>query len=162
MSVTTIDHLRRAPSTDRHVLVVVDAACTAPSVCAALREHAGAEPLTAYVVAPAHDTNDAQWYVDEDAARADATHRLRRCVACLGDDGIRVDGAVGDPDPVRAIADALERFDADEILLVTAPQRPSSWLRPSVVERARRTFATPIHHAVMPSTRVPATRAVHR
>jgi hypothetical protein len=143
----------RGPGRRRRVLVVVDEACTAPQVCAAIRAYADPEPVTAYVVAPAHDTNETRWYADEDAARADAMHRLRSCVTCLDQDGIRVDGTLGDPDPVSAIADALQVFDADEILLVTAPERPSSWLRPNVVDRARRTFAKPIYHAAMPTGR---------
>lgn len=137
----------------RRVLVVVDDACTTPEVCASVRIYAGDQPIEALVLAPAHGTAAAtQWYVDEDAARADASHRLRTCIACLTHDGIRVTGDLGDPDPIRAIADALYEFPADEILLVTAPQRPSRWLRPNVIDRARQTFGQPITHVVMPAT----------
>lgn len=135
----------------RRVLVVVDDACTVPEVCGSVRTHADGRPIDALVLAPAHGTAATQWYVDEDAARADATHRLRACVGCLTRDGIRVTGDLGDPDPIRAIADALYEFPADEILLVTAPQRPSRWLRPNVIDRARRAFPHPIRHVVMPA-----------
>lgn len=135
----------------RRVLVVVDDACTAPEVCASVRTHAGGRPIEALVLAPAHGTAATKWYVDEDAARADATRRLRTCVACLTHDGIRVTGDLGDPDPIQAIADALYEFPADEILLVTAPQRPSRWLRPNVIDRARQAFRQPITHVVMPA-----------
>ncbi|HEY6960388.1 MAG TPA: hypothetical protein VI408_00720 [Gaiellaceae bacterium] len=134
----------------RRVLIVVDDSCTAPTVCASVRSFAAGEPLDAFVVAPQHGAVDAQWYVDEDAARAEATHRLRTCLRCLASDGIRVRGHLGDADPVQAIADALHAFDADEILLVTAPTQPSPWLRPSVIERVRRTFARPVRHVEMP------------
>jgi nucleotide-binding universal stress UspA family protein len=137
----------------RRVLVVVDDTCTAPAVCASVRAFAADDPLEALVIAPGHGAADAQWYVDEDAARAEATHRLRICLSCLSRDGIRVSGHLGDADPVQAITDALHAFAADEILLVTARDRPSRWLRPSVLERVRRTVTQPVRHvAMLPKT----------
>jgi GABA permease len=142
---------RRSRTPSRRVLVVADDACTTPELCASLRAFAGDTPIEALVIAPAHGTTATQWYVDEDAARADATHRLRTCVNCLVRDGIRVSGELSVPDPIQAIADALHEFPADEILLVTAPQRPSRWLRQNVIDRARRAFLQPITHIVMPA-----------
>jgi GABA permease len=141
----------RSRVASRRVLVVVDDGCTAPEVCASVRAHAGARSFEALVLAPAHGTAATQWYVDEDAARAEAIHRLRTCVACLDDDGIRVTGNLGDPDPVLAIADALYGFPADEILLVAAPHGPSRWLRPNVIDRVRHAFRVPVTHVVMPT-----------
>lgn len=135
------------------VLVVADDACTAPELCGGVRQFADGAPLEALVIAPAHGAVATQWYVDEDAAGADAAHRLRACVACLERDGIHATAELGDPDPIQAIADALHEFRADEILLVTAPQRPSRWLRANVVDRARRAFPQPIRHVVMPLAR---------
>lgn len=136
----------------RRVLIVVDEPCTSPELCASLRHYADDRPLEALVIAPARDSSATQWYVDEDAARADATHRLRGCVACLARDGIRARGELGDRDPVQAISDALHDFAADEILVVTPRQRPSRWLRPNVIARARHTFPYPIEHLAMPAT----------
>ena len=137
----------------RRVLVVVDEPCTAPELCASVRSHAGDEPIDALVIAPAHGSIATQWYVDEDAARADAKHRLRACVACLGRDGIRAEGRLSDPDPVHAVADALHAFPADEILFITGPLRRSTWLRRNAIDRARRSFPQPIEHVVMPGAR---------
>lgn len=133
----------------RRVLVVIDDACTAPELCASVREFARDLPIEAFVIAPAHGTTATQWYVDEDAARADATHRLRTWVNCLAREGLCVSGELSDPDPIQGIADALHEFPADEILLVSLPQRPSGWLRKNVIERARHTFRQPL--IVMPS-----------
>ncbi|HEY5661296.1 MAG TPA: hypothetical protein VIR59_10945 [Gaiellaceae bacterium] len=135
---------------ERRVLVVVDDACTTPEVCAGVRSYADDRPLAALVIAPAHESVATQWYVDEDAARADAAYRLRGCIACLRREGMRVEGHIGDSDPVHAIADALREFPADEILFVSAPQRPSRWLRPNVIDRARHSFPQPIEHIAMP------------
>jgi hypothetical protein len=133
----------------RRLLVVVDEPCTAPELCAGVRAYAGAEPIEAFVISPAHGSAVPQWYVDEDAARAEAARRLRACVACLAAAGIRADGRLSDPDPVQAIADALDVFPADEILVITAPQPPSSWFHQNVIDRARRSFPQPIEHVVM-------------
>jgi hypothetical protein len=131
------------------VLVVIDEECPSHALCAAIRRSAAREPVEALVIAPARGSPATQWYVDEDAARADAAHRLRGCVACLTGDGIRTQARLSDPDPVLAIRDALHGFAADEIHLVTAPQRPSGWLRPNVVERVRRSFRQPVKHVVV-------------
>lgn len=142
--------LRRAI---RHrVLVVIDEPCPSQSLCATLRRRAAREPTEVLVVAPARGSTATQWYVDEDAARADAAKRLRGCISCLAAGGLRVKGQLADPDPVDAIADALHDFPADEILLVTAPQRSSTWLRPNVVDRVRRGFQQPVEHILVSPT----------
>jgi hypothetical protein len=112
---------------------------------------AGGASIEALVVAPAHGTASTQWYVDEDAAHAEATHRLRTCVSCLGRGGIRASGRLSESDPVQGIADALHDFQADEIVLVTALQRPSRWLRQDDIDRARRSFPQLITHLFMPA-----------
>ena len=143
----------RCGTASRRVLVVVDDACTAPELCAAVRAYADGRPIDALVLGPAHGTRATQWYVDEEAARAEAVHRVRTCIACLAREDVHARGELGDPDPVQAIADALSGFAADEILLVTAPQRPSRWLHQNVLDRARRAFPQPITHVVMPPER---------
>ncbi|HEU5211414.1 MAG TPA: hypothetical protein VFU10_01455 [Gaiellaceae bacterium] len=72
--------------------------------------------------------------------------------------GIRVEGRLGDPDPVQAIRDALQGFAADEIQIITAPQRPSTWFRRNVIDRTRRSFEQPIKHVVMPTTKADTKR----
>ena len=146
--------LQSSGKSPRRVLVVVDDACTSPDLCASVRAATRNEPIEALVIAPAHGSAATQWYVDEDAARADATHRLRAFAACLTRDGIHTHVQLADPDPVQAIADALHDFPADEILLITPPQRPSTWLHLNVIDRARRSFQQPIEHVVMPKTPV--------
>lgn len=141
-----------SPDSSRHVLVVVDEPCSSPGLCACIRSSAGNGPTAALVIAPTHGAATTQWYVDEGSARADATHRLHACVACLKGDGILAEGQLGDPDPVQAIRDALQVFAADEIQIITAPQRPSTRFHQSVVDRARRSFEQPIKHVVVPPT----------
>jgi hypothetical protein len=149
MITTTRKTARARRARPHRVLVVIDEECPSHELCAAIRRSAAREPVEALVIAPAHGSPATQWYVDEDAARADATHRLRGCVACLTGDGIRSRARLSDPDPVLAIRDALRDFAADEIHLITAPQRPSGWLRPNVVERVRSSFRQPVKHVVV-------------
>ena len=151
MTTASLTPPRQLQRAHRHrVLVVVDEPCTSPSLCASVREQAAREPIEALIIAPAHGSAATQWYIDEDAARADATQRLRGCVSCLSGAGIHAEGRLADPDPVNAITDALHDFPADEILIVTAPQRPSTWLHRSVIDRARCTFQQPVKHLVVP------------
>ena len=142
----TPHRIRRARH--HHILVVVDDPCASAGLCAGVQRSADHAAVEALIIAPLRGAAT-QWYVDEDAARADATHRLRTCVSCLADGGIRASGRLADPDPVEAIADALHDFPADEILIVTAPRRPSSWLREDVIDRARRRFPQPVEHIVV-------------
>jgi deazaflavin-dependent oxidoreductase (nitroreductase family) len=141
-----------SPDSSRQVLVVVDEPCTSPELCTSIRNNGGSSPTDALVVAPTHGSAATRWYVDEDAAREDATDRLRACVARLRAEGIRAEGRLGDPDPVQAITDALHVFAADEIQIITAPQRHSTWLHQNVIDRARHSFEQPIKHVVMPTT----------
>ena len=136
---------RRSPL---RVLVVVDDACTSPNICAGLRARTGDGPIEALVIAPARGSVTTQWYSDEEAAHAEATQRLRTCVACLRNAGVRSAGQLADPDLVQAIDDALRVFAADRVMIVTAPQRASRWLRPSAIDRARARFPQPIEHLV--------------
>jgi hypothetical protein len=136
----------------RHrLLVVIDETCPSQSPCDTWRLHAERERTEALVIAPVHGSTATQWYVDGVAARADATKRLRCCVACLASRGIRVTGRLVEPDPVHAIADALRDFRADRILLVTASHHPSIWLQPNVIDRVRRGFQQPVEHMLIGS-----------
>jgi hypothetical protein len=153
MSTAILERRRRPRQAIPHrILVVIDEPCPSQSLCATVRQHAVEEPCETLIIAPQRGSTATQWYVDEDAARADAAQRLRSCVSCLAGSGIRVDGRLTDPDPVHAIADALHDFPADEILLITAPQRPSTWLRPNVIDRVRRSFDQRVEHVVVSHT----------
>src|ERR671931_495302 len=63
--------------------------------------------------------------------------------------GIQATGNVGESDPQLAIADALQTFQADQILIVTHPQDESTWLEKEAFERAQGGFSQPITHLVV-------------
>jgi hypothetical protein len=152
MKPTIREQVQRLRGGRRHrVLVVIGEACPSSELGAAIRRRAARRPVVAMVIAPARGSSVTQWYVDEDAARADAACRLRRCVACLMSDGIRAEGRLAHPDPEQAIAAALRSFAADEILLVTAPERPSTWLSQDVIARVRRSVHRPVEQMIVPA-----------
>lgn len=104
------------------------------------------------VLSPAEGAAATQWYADEDAARAEATRRLRECISCLHRQGVDARGELAGPEPLQAIVDAIKVFPADEIVIVTAPRRPSAWLQRGVIDQARETLPQPITHVFIPAT----------
>ena len=81
----------RRQNSKRSLLIVADAACTSPEICAAARSFPDGGPTEALIIAPAHDSASALWYVDEDASRGDAE---RVVIGRLLRAGARYDGAV--------------------------------------------------------------------
>lgn len=108
------------------------------------------------VIAPALNSRIRHWTSDEDRARSQAAERLAACVAALEYAGTNVRGRVGDADPMRAIADALVLFDADELLIATHPEHRSNWLAHDLVSRACARFGLPVAHIVVDQVEVPA------
>lgn len=102
-----------------------------------------------FLVCPALDPRPRHGPSEEDRARAEAHGRLDASLAALTKVGIEADGCVGDADPLRAIADTLRTFAADELIISTHPPGRSSWLVRHVVERARERFSLPIAHVIV-------------
>ncbi|MGM0818720.1 MAG: hypothetical protein ACQETV_04955 [Actinomycetota bacterium] len=83
---------------------------------------------------------------DERTIQHRAEARLADALGLLADCGVDATGAVADPDPLSAIADALDEDDYDEIILSTLPPGLSRWLRMDLVTRAQRRFDVPVVH----------------
>jgi GABA permease len=58
--------------------------------------------------------------------------------------GVHVVGDVGDPDPVKAVADSLKHRQIDEIILSTLDRAVSRWLHQDVPSRIHRKFDLPV------------------
>lgn len=133
----------RSTSVSRRILYVAQQACGDPALCAEVRAHAaaGADVL---VVAPVVSSPLHGWASDYGEERELARARLEESIGCLGRSGLRAHGALGDADPVQAIADALVGFPAEEIVVcLQEPERPH-WLRKGIVERAQERFGVPV------------------
>jgi hypothetical protein len=120
----------------RHVLVV--------AVEAVVPE--GLAHADVVVVAPALNSRLRRWVSDEDAARRRAEDRLGTLVDRLRPITGRVEGRVGDADPLLAIGDTLATFPADEIV-VAAGAEYSTGRALELVARARERFALPVLHS---------------
>ena len=103
--------------TARRVLVVTDETlASANEVPQAILDHVEAADEI-YVVAPTLTTWLQSLTGDIDGARASADERLRTVFDHMDASGLEAHGTVGDEDQVTAIADALDEFSADLILL---------------------------------------------
>lgn len=93
---------------------------------AAVESLVGDEAVT-MVVVPQVRQSRLQWLAnDEDRAHDVAQRASERLAADTP--GMTVAAEAGDSDPLLAIQDALARFDADEIVVVTRPEEEASWL----------------------------------
>jgi hypothetical protein len=90
---------------------------------------------------PGHGT-DPLHDVEDDYA--EARRRLDLGLEALRGLGATVNGDVGDPDPLKAIQEALARRQFDEIILSTLPSGVSRWLRQDLPHKVERKFHLPV------------------
>ena len=112
------------------VLVVANKTAATPALLDAVRERASRGPCTFTLLVP-NTAHGLHRVVDpEDQDRSDAETTLELALPLLSDAaGRRVDGLIGDPEPLSAIQDAINLHGFDEIILSTLPTRVSRWLR---------------------------------
>ena len=128
----------------KKILTLVSEPVSADALRSALGDDAGdAEVL---VVAPALESK-ARWLLDApDPAieRADAVQQ--ETVERMDEEGVDAAGDTGEADPLLAIQDALQTFDADEVVLFIHPESESNWLEDGLVADARERFDVPVRH----------------
>jgi universal stress protein family protein len=143
-----VDH-REGTVQGRRILVIANETVSGVVLHEAIRFRArnvGGEVL---VVAPAIDAPPRGLTAGGDGARRAAEQRLSRSLDRLRAAGINARGQIGDGEPLQAIADALDQFAADEIIIATHPERRSGWLGHDLVARARVRFDQPVLHIVV-------------
>ncbi len=77
-----------------------------------------------------------------------AEARLNRELDRLRAVGLKAAGEIGDPDPVKAVDDAVSESRFDEIVIATLPPGPSRWLRQDLVHRVQRRVNRPVTHVI--------------
>jgi cell pole-organizing protein PopZ len=82
-------------------------------------------------------------------ARRLAQINLDAAIEKLTAAGATVGGAVADPDPVRAVAEALSGREFDEIVVFTLPPRLSRWLHNDLPTRLQHEFHLPVTDVVV-------------
>ena len=130
----------------RRILVVTTATVPRAQVESVVRAHAG-DDAEVQVIASASKISWLDRLTNaEDDARADATERAAAASEELPSEQTEAHG--GDVDPLQAIEDALRRFPADEIVVLTAPDEDATWLEAGLGEKARERFSAPVTHLV--------------
>jgi len=123
-----------------------------PVSAEALRSAVGrerAETSEVMVVAPALNTRTRFWTSDVDEAIARANEVQQETVERMDEDGVDAVGDTGESDPLLAIADALQTFPADEIVLFTHASSEVNWAERGLVDDARERFELPVEHLVI-------------
>lgn len=117
-------------STPTRVLVVAHRTAATPALLDAVRERAARGPCTFTLLVPnqAHGLHRVVDAEDQDADEAQAVLELALPLLEQAA-GSRVEGIVGDPEPLNAVADAVNLRGFDEIIVSTLPVRVSRWLR---------------------------------
>jgi hypothetical protein len=99
------------------ILVIASASVTGTDLRSAVGDEA-ADDAEVLVVAPAlHSSPLRFWLSDADAAIGDAARVQRSSVDSLEDAGISASGDTGEAEPLEAVADSLQTFAADRIVI---------------------------------------------
>lgn len=131
-----------------HLLVVANQTATNEALVAELRRRQQAGPVVVHLVVAALTTRVRHWLSDIDEATTAAHARVDTALAVMRGAGVTLTAEAGDGDPLSAIADALARFPADEILICTLPVARSHWLERDIIGRAGSLFPVPVTHII--------------
>src|SRR4051812_17221014 len=135
---------------DDTVMVVADWTLDPHAVVAACVREAERKESSLELVVPAW-LHGLDWVGDPAASVPCAHRQLATLSALLASAGLSVAGAhVGDPDPMSAIADALESPSVGRILLITRKRRLARHPL-SLARRATRLTSLPVVHVVVPA-----------
>lgn len=129
------------------VLLVADEVFRGEDLVKELRAHLGDEPsrFEVFAIAPAlaHNPLD-QELGDVDQPSREASARLDAIERELDRAGFEVRGEVGDGDPMVAIGDGLNKFAADEIVVVSHPDDDSKYGERNLWKRLESDFHQPV------------------
>jgi hypothetical protein len=117
-------------SAPARVLVVANRTAATPALIDAVRERAARGPAQFTLLVPhfAHGLHKVVDAADTDTSESQAV--LELAIPLLEEAaGGKVEGIIGDPEPLAAIQDAVNLHGFDEIILSTLPAKVSRWLK---------------------------------
>jgi GABA permease len=145
---------RDAATPAERVVVLANRTIAESELHDALERIVGSDQAQYLVVVPTNpvDTGQAEkegaafvWQATAEAARA----RLDQTLEDLRSRGLTVEGELGDYRPLVALDKAMREFGPDHVVIATAPEERSSWLRHGVVAEARERYDVTIQHVVV-------------
>ena len=112
------------------VLVVANRTAATPALLDAVRERAARGPCTFTLLVP-NPVRGLDRIADPEDQASDEGQQVLELALPLMEEaaGDRVEGIVGDAEPLAAIQDAVNLHGFDEIIVSTLPTRVSRWLR---------------------------------
>ena len=132
-----------APTVEpRRVLVLANETANSVELLEELRRIGADRAASYFVVVPASpiETGVAATHGPVDVMEATqeaAKARLDHTLSTLRSENLKADGELGDYRPLRALANAVDTFRPDQIVIATLPLEESVWHRFDVVDRAR-------------------------
>jgi GABA permease len=144
-----------APTVEPHrVLVMANETANSAELLDELRRIGADHAASYFVVVPASpiETGVAATHGPLDVMEATqeaAKTRLDHTLSTLRSENLEANGALGDYRPLRALANAVDSFHPDQIVISTLPLEDSVWHRFEVVDRARAEHGDiPVSHVV--------------
>ena len=125
-----------------HVLVVASVTATSDELIQELKSRAERGRTLYLLVMPAPGGGK----VGREAGRRSLEAALERLRA----EGLEVDGAVGDHDPIGAVHDAWDPLKYDEVVIATLPTGASKWLQVDLPHRVEKLTGVQVTHVVAP------------
>lgn len=131
-----------------HTLVVANHTTRGEPLFEELRRRAAESPHTFSVIVP-QDGGEGH---HTEKARA----RLQALLDRLREEGIAATGGIGDPDPYTAVANALQFYRVDDVIISTLPKMRSRWMRSDLIGRVQKITAAPVQHVEIDIAAEPA------
>lgn len=129
----------------RNVLMVANEEINGAAIDSAVLDRLKGQEVRVMLVAPALVRSGLEHEMGQvDGARAPAQRRLDRSLAELKRIGIEAIGEVGDADPMLAIRDELQKFPADEIILITHTGDDRAYAERDLLAKAHHDFPLPV------------------
>jgi len=131
----------------KKVLVVANQTIGGATLLETVRERAAAGDVSFALVVP-RSRPPHGGIIYDDAVRHAAEVRLSLAKQFLAQEGITIEGEVGDEDPFTATMDGIALYNPDEVIVSTLPRTSSGWLRRDLVERIEEESGLPVEHLV--------------
>ena len=123
-----------------NVLVVANLTANSQHLLDALKARAERSPIRVTLVMPAQGPG----LGGREAVKA----RLDEALEGMRAAGLEANGAIGDADPMEAVAECFDPARHDEAIVCTLPGRSSKWLQHDFPHRVARFTGVPVTHVV--------------